>query len=242
MVPIDILLRKLRRHSALDSGDAAKIRQMTFQTRALAPGEDFIRQGDKPNASAIVIDGMVGRYHTLSTGQRQYLSVHIAGDWPDAQGLFLERMDHSVCAIGRATVCVVPHQDILRTLRDRPSVGFAIWRETLIDAAIFREAITNNGARSGVQRLAHFFSEIYDRAKAVDLVRNDTCSLPLSQTQLGELLGMSIASVNRHLQALRKSKVAEWRGGRLTVSNWEKLAELGDFDAHYLHQNVQPAV
>jgi CRP-like cAMP-binding protein len=206
----------------------------------LAPGEDFIRQGDKPTASAIVIDGMVGRYHTLRTGQRQYLSVHIAGDWPDAQGLFLQRMDHSVCAIGRATLYVVPHQDILRSLRERPSVGIAIWRETLIDAAIFREAITNNGARPGVQRLAHFFAEIYDRAKAVGLVQADACALPLSQTQLGELLGMSIASVNRHLQTLRKTRAAEWKGGRLTVKNWERLAALGDFDGQYLHQNVQP--
>jgi CRP-like cAMP-binding protein len=240
MAPVDALLKKLRRHTLLDSADIARVRQLPCHIRNLAPGEDFIRQGDKPTASAVVIEGMVARYHTLGSGRRQYLSVHIAGDWPDAQGLFLQRMDHSVCATGAATLCVVPHQAILKTLRDRMTIGFAIWRETLIDAAIFREAITNNGSRSGVARLSHFFAEIFARARLVDLVQDNACALPLSQTQLGEMLGMSIATVSRHLQMLRKSKAAEWRGGVLTIKSWEKLVALGDFDGNYLHQSVQP--
>lgn len=46
------------------------------------------------------MSGMVARYHLLRNGRRQYLSFHIAGDMPDSQALFIDKMDHAVCAIG----------------------------------------------------------------------------------------------------------------------------------------------
>jgi CRP-like cAMP-binding protein len=148
---------------------------------------------------------MLGRYHTMSDGKRQYISLHIAGDWADAQGLFLDHMDHSICAMETASVYSIPHLELFKLFKERPQLGFVVWRETLIDAAIFRMTITNNSSRHGMARLAHFFAELYYRAKAVELVSNSSCSLPLSQTQLGETLGMSIATVNRNLQKLRRS-------------------------------------
>lgn len=236
----DTLIKKLAQHSKLEAPDIAALRTLSCQFRELRPGEDFIHQGDVPTASAVVLDGMLARYHTLKGGGRQYLSLHIEGDWPDAQGLFIERMDHSVCAVGRASVCAVPHTELIKLFRSHPALSFAIWRETLIDAAIFREAITNNSSRSGVTRLAHFFAEVYYRADAVGLAKDNSCELLLNQTQIGEMLGMSIVTVNRHLQTLRKSRAADLRGGRLVVKNWARLASLGDFDPLYLHLVVQP--
>lgn len=242
MKPTDVLVKKLKHHSQLDNADLTAIRTLGCRFRELKPGEDFIRQGGKPTESAIVVEGMVARYHTLPTGGRQYLSLHIVGDWPDAQGLFLEQMDHSVCAVGAASLIAVPHKELIRVFRDRPAVGFAVWRETLIDAAIFREAITNNSSRTGVQRLAHFFAEVFFRSQANDLIESNSCSLPLSQTQIGEALGMSIATVSRHLKQIRKSKVADLRAGRLVVSKFSRLSTMGDFDPLYLHPQVQRRV
>ncbi len=71
--------------------------------------------------------------HLLPSGARQYLSFHLAGDMPDSRCLFIEVMDHAVCAIGKAVVASVPHQDLMKLFDSRPKVGAAIWRETLID-------------------------------------------------------------------------------------------------------------
>ena len=236
----DVLLKKLTQHSKLEPADIAAVRKLTCHLRELDPEEDFIHQGDRPRSSALVMEGLMGRYHTLNNGTRQYLSIHLPGDWPDAQGLFIDRMDHSVCALGRASVCAIPHEDLIETFRERPAIGFAIWRETLIDAAIFREAITNIGSRSAVVRTAHFFCEIFYRARAVGLTKGDMCPLPLNQTKIGEFLGLSLISVNRTLRSLRDHRAASLRGGQLTVTDFERLASLGQFDESYLHMKVQP--
>lgn len=203
--------------------------------RSLEPNEDFIRQGDRPKVSALVVSGMVGRYHLLADGRRQYLSYHLPGDLPDAQALFVEQMDHAVCAIGPATLVSIPHKEMIATFDERPSVGFAIWRETLIDAAIFREAITNNSARSMQSRMAHLFCQIFYRARASELTMDASFALPVSLGQLGETLGMSLATVNRTLSELRETRCLDFRNGELTMKNWDRAAELGQFDPRYLH-------
>lgn len=233
--PNEVLARKLKEHSRLNADDVAQLSQLSFQRRHLDANEDLIRQGDRPDVVALVVSGMVGRYHLLKDGRRQYLSFHVRGDLPDAQSLFLDRMDHAVCAIGEAEMVLIPHVQVREMFERRPMVGFAIWRETLIDAAIFREAITNNSSRSPRARMAHLFCEIYYRARTSGLVNGNSCDLPLSQTQIGETLGIAIATVSRTLQALRRARLIEFKSGRLTIKDWNRLVAQGDFNPEYLH-------
>ena len=229
------LIRKLKEHSRLTGEDLATINSLSLAIRELNSNEDLVRQGDDPNASAIVMSGMVARYHLLQNGRRQYLSFHITGDMPDAQALFIDKMDHAVCAIAPAHVALIPHKEMIAAFNRRPSIGFAIWRETLIDAAIFREAITNNSARTMSARMAHLFCELFYRARASGLTEGSYFTVPISLVQLGETLAMSIATVNRTLQELRASRTVDFQRGELDVRNWERLVEIGEFDPGYLH-------
>jgi CRP-like cAMP-binding protein len=241
-MPHSILLKNLREHSKLTDEDVAVIRQLSYVVRQFEPSEDIIRQGDAPRAAALVLSGMVGRYHLLPNGGRQYLSFHMVGDMPDAQGLFIDQMDHSLCALDGAVVAFIPHGDLIRAFKARPPLGFAIWRETLIDAAIFREAITNNSARPVLARMAHLFCEIFYRARASKITRESNVSLPLSLVQLGESMGMAIATVNRTLLELRADGSADFRDKTLSVKNWDRLAKIGGFDPLYLHVKKIPAL
>jgi len=230
-----VLIDKLREHSRLSNEDLAAIRGLSYAIRELGPAEDLIRQGELPKVAALVVEGMVGRYHLLPNGRRQFLSFHMVGDLPDSQGLFLDRMDHSVCAVGPAVTAAIPHKLLLQTFERLPGLAFAIWRETLIDAAIFREAITNNSARTMPARMAHLFCELFYRAEVSKLTRGNLLVLPISLAQLGETLGMAIATVNRTLTTLRASKTIDFRNGTLTVLNWRGLAKIGQFNPGYLH-------
>jgi CRP-like cAMP-binding protein len=237
---LSILIRKLEEHSRLSPEDRDAIRSLGHIDRTLQPNEDLIRQGDDPEVSALVTSGMLARYHLLTDGGRQYLSYHMTGDMPDSQALFIDEMDHALCAIGPATVALIPHKDLLAMFKRRPPVAFAIWRETLVDAAIFREAITNNSARPGTARMAHMFCELFYRAKASGLTDDDRLTAPISLVQLGETLGMSIATVNRTLGSLRKTRTVDFQRGTLHVRNWDRLAKIGQFIPNYLHLKKAP--
>jgi CRP-like cAMP-binding protein len=233
--PRKVLTEKLREHSRLSNDDIAAIKGLSHTSRELAPDQDLIRQGDRPDVSVLVVKGLMARYHLLPDGRRQYLSFHMTGDLPDAQALFLDHMDHALCALGNAVVALIPHDELLGLFEHRPKIAFAVWRETLIGAAIFREAITNNSARPPLARMAHLFCELFYRAKVSGLTRDAVLDLPIALDQLGDALGMAIATVNRTLAELRTSHAMEFRNGKLTVRNWRRLQEMGQFDPAYLH-------
>jgi CRP-like cAMP-binding protein len=236
----DIMLRKLTAHSPLDSADEEVLRTLQGRMRELAPGEDLVQEGEQPRSSSVVLGGMVGRYHTLPGGRRSYLSFHMAGDWPDLQSLLLNQMDHGVCALGKATVVLIRHEQIRAICERRQSVGYVLWRETLVDAAIFRRAIINQGGKGARRRLAHLFCELFFRAKAAGLANGRTMALPLSQAQIGDALGLALVTVNRMLQALRRTEAVELRDGKLTVRDWNRLVQVAEFDAEYLQMAAQP--
>src|ERR1044072_1598420 len=232
---LDLLLAKMEQHGTLTAADESAICALRAHARMLEPGEDDVSQGERPDVAVFLLSGMLARYHTLPSGDRQYLSFHIKGDMPDIQGLLLSIMDHSLCALDRAEIAVFPHNHVIDLCLRRPGVSFAFWRLTLVDAAIFRQAITNNGARSHVVRLAHFFCEQYFRAREAALTENESCSLPLNQAEVGQALGMSHISVNRAMQKLRKERLADLRSGRLAVFKWDALSRFAGFDPTYLH-------
>ena len=64
-----------KHHSPLESSDIAAIEKLSCRFKELAPGEDFIRQGDHAIEYAIVVEGVVARYHTVASGSNIFLFI-----------------------------------------------------------------------------------------------------------------------------------------------------------------------
>ena len=110
------------------------------------------------------------------------------------------------------------------------------WRDTLIDAAVFREWVVNVGRRDAYARIAHVLCEIYVRLKAVGLVDGQAYQLPITQAELGDATGLSTVHVNRTLQELRgNSVISTPKSGRVVIEDWDRLQGAGEFDVTYLH-------
>ncbi len=74
------------------------------------------------------------------------------------------------------------------------------------------------------------------RMEAVGLARDHVIELPLTQTDIGDALGLSSVHVNRTLQDLRGAGLIELTRGRLRATNWAGLRNAAEFDPSYLHQ------
>ncbi len=144
-------------------------------------------------------------------------------------------LDNSVSTISPCRVGFVTH-DALRDLCTRyPRLAAAFWRETLIDAAIFREWVVNVGQREGASRMAHVLCELLVRLRAVGLAEDHVCDLPITQVEFADALGFTPVHVNRVLQHLRTEGLIVTQGTRLTIPDWDRLKQVGEFDPTYLH-------
>jgi hypothetical protein len=57
-------------------------------------------------------------------------------------------------------VAFVQHEAVKALTRDFPRIGNLLWRDTLIDAAIFREWMVGMGRRDAPAGIAHLFCEL----------------------------------------------------------------------------------
>lgn len=102
----------------------------------------------------------VFRYKALGDGSRQILSFLVAGDIYDIQHFILPEADYSICTLTSCRGASVPHHEITKLVERFPRIARALWKETLIEAAIFREWTTNLGRRTAYGRIAHLICEM----------------------------------------------------------------------------------
>ena len=238
---MNVLLRKLESIATLSLEEREAILSLPVKTRTLAPRQDIVRDGDTPSQCCLLLSGWACRYKLVGEGQRQIFSFHVAGDTPDLQNLHIRTMDHSLCTLTQATVAFIPHES-LRDLTARfPGVAAVLWRDTLIDAGIFREWMVGMGRRSAFEQVAHLFCELYLKLQAVGLAESYRCPLPLTQVDLGDALGLSNVHVNRVLQEMRGKSLITLRGQTLVLEAWDELVRVSEFDPTYLHLEKRPA-
>jgi len=230
-----VLIRKLRSISPLSQDEEQSIRALPLSVKEIGADEIIVREGDRPFVCCLLIEGFACRYKLTDQGKRQIFSFHTPGDIPDLQSLHLRTMDHSLATITLCKVAFIPHESIANLTRRCPRVGDALWRETLVDAALFREWMIGIGRRSAYTRIAHLLCEVFVRLQAVGLTSGNQCEWPITQAEIGDALGLSTVHVNRSLQELRGDGLIELAGGCLKVLTWNGLKEAGEFDPTYLH-------
>ena len=203
--------------------------------RDLRADQDVIREQDRTSQCCLIIDGFACRYKILPSGKRQIFSFQIPGDIPDLQSLHIQTMDHSLGTIVRSKVAFISHETLRAFLRKHPRIADVLWRDTFIDAAIFREWMAGIGRRDAYARIAHLLCELFVRLRVVGRTEGDAYEMPITQAGLADALGLSTVHVNRTLQQLRASAIISITRGKVIIKNWDKLQEAGEFDPTYLH-------
>ena len=57
----------------------------------------------------------------------------------------------------------------------------------------------------------------------------------MTQEQLADAVGLTPVHVNRTLQALEREELISRNNRSVTIGDWQKLTDAGDFDPTYLH-------
>lgn len=89
--------------------------------------------------------------------------------------------------------------------------------------------------------MAHLLCEFLMRLRQVGLSNGYAFRCPLTQAELGDVLGLSTVHVNRTIQQLRNRGVISWKGETVTVNDAKQLTGLAEFDSNYLQINSQGA-
>lgn len=235
-----MLLKRLRYYCDLDEETSKPLLDMPGRLAEAPRGTDLIVAGDTPTHGFIVETGWAIRYTLLSDGRRQVLNVLMPGDIFDLQVFIAAEADHSVTAITDMTVKTFKAEDLLDLFNLSGRLAQALWWASVQEEAMLREQIVRNGRRNAGERIAHFLLELHRRAVMVDEGRGDGFRLPMTQTLVGDALGLTSIHVNRILKRFRDEGFIKRAGQWIELTNVEALVELCEFDPSYLHLDAYP--
>lgn len=205
--------------------------------RTAGARRDIIREGEKPTAVNVVLDGWACRYKQLPDGRRQIVGFFIPGDLCDAKVFILHHMDHSIGTITKVRYAAIPASEFEALMDSSPRLTLALWWHELVNAAVSREWTTNIGQRTALERIGHLLCELFVRLRAVRMTDGDSCEFPLTQYDLADATGLTSVHVNRTLQEMRRLGLVELENKVLTVPSLNTLCDASMFNPNYLHLN-----
>jgi CRP-like cAMP-binding protein len=141
--------------------------------------------------------------------------------------------------LSRATLLFIPHAALRRLVLD-PSLAMAFWRDTVTDGSVLAKWAANLGRKQAIPRLAHLFCEMGMRMEQVGLGTRNDYTLPLTQSQMADAVGLTAVHLNRTLKSLREEGVT-FNRGHVRIASWSSLAALAEFDPAYLLLPGRPA-
>jgi CRP-like cAMP-binding protein len=235
------LVRKLEGYAPLDASDRERLLNVCEKTAVVEADRYITRAGDSPKDVVVILEGLAVRSKLLRDGRRQILAFLVAGDFCDLHVAVLDQMDHDILAIMPCTVARISRNTVQEMTETRPKLARALWWCTLVDEATLREWLVNLGQRDAEQRIAHLFCELHTRLHTIGLTTDGSFSLPITQDELGDTMGLSAVHVNRSLKSLRDAGLVTFRGRVIHIPDVERLQFFADFDPSYLHLRHGPA-
>ena len=237
---VNFLSRKLLNFGHLDQADLALLDAVVGKSRTVPPYVDLISEGDKPGDVHLVLRGFACRYKILQDGRRQIMAYLVPGDLCDLHVYLLDHMDHSVGTLAECQVVDVSRSSIQQLL-ERPAIARAMLMSTMVDEGMLREWLVNIGQRQAEPRIAHLLCELLARLRSVGLVSDGRYTLPLTQVELADTMGVTPVHMNRVVQSLRRKSLISLSGDQLTVLNAKGLEQEAGWNPNYLHLRAKPS-
>lgn len=189
--------------------------------------EHLTRSGEPQDSIFCIEEGWVGRYTVLGAGRRQITALYLPGDYCEPHWIIRPRSTESIIALTPVRAWrkpIVKLADIDRSsLEARDLLG-------TIPRIIERQSawITALGRKSAIERISSLMVEFMDRMKGAGRSQSDRFPMPLTQSEIGDVVGLTPIHVNRVMKDLKTRGIIEARSRFVTVRDQAELRAIAN--------------
>lgn len=196
--------------------------------REARPQQAIIIDGDEWTSFANIESGVVKIVHRSSDGKDQILGLMFPGDFIGRP--FGDKADYAFEAISHVVLCTFPRAGFETLLHRHPDLDAALLRHALDEIDEQRRWMTLLGHKKAEEKVASFLRMLAHRSGAIQPGEpTPQLQLPLSRTEMADILGLTVETVSRQMTKLRSKGVIELQGARsIHILNSELLSVLAD--------------
>lgn len=189
--------------------------------------QNIYRRGEPSEDVIVICSGWAFRYNQLSNGRRQILSILLPGDIIAAAALFHAPHEFSVQALTDVRYSRIRRGEV-RELFPGPEFLNLVSRLLIAERRDADDQLVDLGQRLAEERIAGLVLRLRARFLARGEVSDESFPFPLRQQHIADITGLTSVHVSRVIGHLRKSRLIEIAGGRITLGNIPELQRIGD--------------
>lgn len=176
--------------------------------RRLMRGEPLMFEGDDNPICANVLEGVLRVDATTPGGREQTVALLYPADFLGRP--YAPSSAHSVTALTDVELCVFPRGSFERAIGDMAQLENQLLRRTLDDLDRSRRWMLLLGRKSAEAKVASLLTDMAERLAP----GGGRFDLPLTRSEMADVLGLTIETVSRQLTRLAREGVIALHGRR----------------------------
>jgi CRP-like cAMP-binding protein len=190
----------------------------------------------------VILSGWAARCHLISNGERQITGFLLTGDIAYASRCAASAAVEEIVALSRCRVAFISRRDLHDLMGRRPAIADALQAYAAAEFAISNAWLVSLGRRNAYERISHLLCELQHRIHQVEADTGNSFTLPLTQSDFADALGLSPVHVNRLIQALRQNRMIKLKSKNIEILDLPLLKASAYFDPGYLDHAPVAAV
>jgi CRP/FNR family transcriptional regulator len=209
-------------------GEAALLAAMSPLPRPLRRG-DLLMQMEEPHEFVYAVNtGWLARTRTMPDGRRQIIVIFLPGEFCGIKTVFMARQPDAIEALTPSSARRIHYQEVCTLAANDFAVAMHLARQLAEDERHLHNWNVRLGQATAEERVAALLLELRNRLLRLGVPAQEGYTLPLTQQQIADHVGLTTVHVNRVLRRFRARDMVSIRRGELTflknVGALEKLA------------------
>lgn len=207
---------------ALENDEVVKLDEIVQRGRPLQKGEHLYRDKDPFGSVFAVRSGAIKAYRVTNDGQEQVTGFYFPGEIIGMDGISKARYASSAKALETSAVCEIPFHRFEELSTEIPSMQRHFFQLMSQEIATDQQLMTLLSKNSAEERVASLLISISARNARRKLSKTHF-RLPMSRTDMGNFLGLTVETVSRVMSRFNKQGLVAVEGKEVTLLDIEAL-------------------
>lgn len=212
---------------ALETDEIEQLDEIIQRGKPLRKGEHIYRVNDSFSSVYAVRSGTLKAYTITDDGKEQVTGFYFPGEIVGLDGISKNTHASSAKALETSAICEIPFEKLEELSSQIPSLQRHFFQLLSHEIAEDQQLITLLSKNTAEERIAALMLSISARNSRRKLSAVNF-RLPMSRTDIGNYLGLTVETVSRVFSRLQKQNILEVDNKEITIINPAGLREMAN--------------
>ncbi|MBU3077803.1 Crp/Fnr family transcriptional regulator [Sphingomonas quercus] len=213
----------------LTAGERDVLRVLESQRRTVSRGTMLRRERDPADGMWVLQSGWAASALGMPDGSRQITKVHLPGDVVGTPGGALNGGVETVSMLTSGIVSPFPRSVLTTVFRDHQRLAALFFVLVQVERVSLSDRIASIGRTDARARVAALLLDLTHRLRLTNPAMEDRLSLPMTQEDIGDTVGLTAVHVNRMMRALADDGLIARGPGSIRLLDEPGLARISGY-------------